>query len=72
MVTSRAFNLNEYMNNPLATKQKYATSVINKIISEHPNTLLFKPKQIYLNQIIWQPKTHRIHLMDVISQLLGD
>ena len=28
----RDFNLNEYMNNPLATKQKYATSVINKIV----------------------------------------
>ncbi len=43
----RDFNLNEYMNNPLATKQKYATSVINKIVSEHPNTLLLSQADLF-------------------------
>ncbi|NKG34594.1 acyltransferase family protein [Acinetobacter junii] len=43
----RDFNLNEYMNNPLATKQKYATSVINKIVSEHPNTLLLSQVDLF-------------------------
>ena len=43
----RDFNLNEYMNNPLATKQKYATSVINKIVSEHQNTLLLSQADLF-------------------------
>lgn len=47
MWLERDFNLNEYMNNPLATKQKYATSVINKIVSEHPNTLLLSQADLF-------------------------
>ena len=41
------FNLNQYMDNPKATEQIYATKVIDDIVSAHPNTLLLKRNDLF-------------------------
>lgn len=41
------FNLNQYMNNPKATQQIYATKQINEIVSLHSNTLLLTRNDLF-------------------------
>lgn len=41
------FNLNQYMNNPKATQQIYATKQINEIVALHSNTLLLTRNDLF-------------------------